>query len=1419
MKIAVSDKAPETGANISHEATQAVSPLRWIGVFSFTYFSAQVLAFRFPGSFGLVSAIWPAAGIALAALLLSPRRLWPATLGCLFAAGLAANLTTPRAFTVSAGFMIANICETAACAWLITRICGDHIRFAQLREVMALTAAALFINAATSLIGAATASIAFGSPFATSYRTWWTADGLGLLLVTPLIVAWADTGHTRKTVRWGRAFETACLFALGGAATWLSFGHEMAGSLIEVKPYLLPVFVIWAALRIGPRSTVTLLAAFSAVAIACTAAGVGTFPLGGKDSPQRLFSVQVFLGLMELTGLLLASSVAQKRRVNALLNAVVEGTPDAVYVKDRQGRYMLFNSAAARFAGKPASEVLGKDDTALFPPDEAKSLMRRDRSVMASADLTCYEEFITGGAGEPLAFLSTKGLLYDDEGEVTGLFGISREITERKKTDAYRAMSLQVLQILNGPSDLRESIRRVLSFMKTQTGTDAVGLRLQDGEDFPYFAQEGFSEDFLLPENTLTERSPDGGVCRDSDGKASLKCTCGLVISGKANTAHPYFTPGGSFWTNDSGTLLDLAPEQDPRHRPLNLCIHQGYASMALIPIRNKDRIVGLLQLNGLRKGCFTLATVEILEDLASHIGEALMRKQAEESLKESEQRYRSLFSGMTEGFALHEILFDRQGQPCDYRFLTVNPAFETLTGLKAEDLIGKSQRQVLPDEDSFWLLAYSKVALTGEPVHAEHYSPPLQRHFEVFAYRPAPNQFATILSDITERKRIEEAQTFLAQSGSGGSSESFFHALARYLAHSLSMDFVCIDRLEGDGRSASTVAVWCDGHFEDNVTYALKDTPCGDVVGKQVCCFPSRVCELFPHDQVLKDLRAESYAGVTLFDHAGKSVGLIAVIGRVPLVNRRLAEAVLKMVAVRAASEMERLDSEKALRASERTYRAIINASPVPMALNDERLNITFLNPAFVQTFGYTLDDIPTVADWWPKAYPDPEDRQRVMGDWQAEMTRTQKTGTAFSPLEVTVNCKNGCSKTVMVSSTSLRDTTSENNLVVLYDITDRKEAEGYLQKLDKLQSVGTLAGGIAHDFNNVLLGLFGNISLAKEELPKEHPSHAYLDEAEKSMSRAVQMTKQLLTFAKGGVPVKEDVSLGELAEGVARFDLTGSNVSLVYRHDENLWPVAADRGQIQQVVSNLVINARQAMPNGGRLHITLANADVRSAAIPNLGQGRYVRITVRDEGTGIAPSLLDRIFDPYFTTKQNGNGLGLATVWSIITKHGGHIDVVSELGKGTTFTFYLPASDKTRKPEPEPAGDSPPPSRHANILVMDDDASVSRFAANMLTRCGYSVANASDGKEAVEMYKKAMEAGHPFDAVIMDLTIPGGVGGKEAIHALLAIDPGVRAIVSSGYADDPVMANPAAYGFKATVAKPYTPRALREIIARVVA
>jgi PAS domain S-box-containing protein len=392
------------------------------------------------------------------------------------------------------------------------------------------------------------------------------------------------------------------------------------------------------------------------------------------------------------------------------------------------------------------------------------------------------------------------------------------------------------------------------------------------------------------------------------------------------------------------------------------------------------------------------------------------------------------------------------------------------------------------------------------------------------------------------------------------------------------------------------------------------------------------------------------------------------------------------------------------------------------------------------------------------------------------------------------------------------------ETVISVSRDISDYKKHEEALQKAQKLSSLGILAGGIAHDFNNILTIVFGNIALAKSQLASDHPSYINLDAAEKGFQRASQLTSQLLTFAKGGAPIIKDISIRQLIEEELLFDLSGSNVKLVINAASDLWLAKVDKAQISQVFSNLCFNAVQAMPKGGTIFITMENVSVDAESDMGLAKGNYLKFTVRDEGVGIEQQHRDKIFDPYFTTKKSGIGLGLATAYSVITKHGGIIKVDAIVGEGTTFVFYLPASDAKGELEKDATVEVPAlPVQPARILLMDDEEMILSIAGTVLRKCSYRVETALDGKQALALYKKALEEGCPFDCVIMDLTIPGGMGGAETMLALQALDPAVKAIVSSGYADDPVMARYAAFGYRDVLVKPYNLQALRDTVLRV--
>jgi two-component system, cell cycle sensor histidine kinase and response regulator CckA len=371
-------------------------------------------------------------------------------------------------------------------------------------------------------------------------------------------------------------------------------------------------------------------------------------------------------------------------------------------------------------------------------------------------------------------------------------------------------------------------------------------------------------------------------------------------------------------------------------------------------------------------------------------------------------------------------------------------------------------------------------------------------------------------------------------------------------------------------------------------------------------------------------------------------------------------------------------------------------------------------------------------------------------------------------------------------------------------------------LLRTQKIKSVGVLAGGIAHDFNNLLTGILGNISLAKLFAGRDEHVIKFLTEAEKACLRATTLTQQLLTFAKGGAPVRQTVSITELLRESTLFALRGANVRADLMIAEDLWSVDADTGQINQVIHNVVLNAAQAMPDGGIVAVRADNLVVDTGSELPLQEGRYLKIAITDHGYGIPADILPHIFDPYFTTKAHGSGLGLASAYAIVTKHDGYITAASEVGVGTTFSIYLPAAQHPIPPVQEEA--VTPSSGTNRILVMDDEESIREMLHELLTILGYAVVCTQDGAEASAAYQRAQAAGQPFDAVILDITVPGRLGGKETIAQLRMIDPQVKALISSGYAQDPILANFAQYGFRGVLTKPYTMERLHGALQRII-
>jgi signal transduction histidine kinase/ActR/RegA family two-component response regulator len=423
--------------------------------------------------------------------------------------------------------------------------------------------------------------------------------------------------------------------------------------------------------------------------------------------------------------------------------------------------------------------------------------------------------------------------------------------------------------------------------------------------------------------------------------------------------------------------------------------------------------------------------------------------------------------------------------------------------------------------------------------------------------------------------------------------------------------------------------------------------------------------------------------------------------------------------------------------------------------------------------------------------------------------------------PASVAVQDSGGHVRQVEGCCIPLRDASTAapaGAVLVLRDVTDRQHMEDQLLRASKLESVGILAGGIAHDFNNILTAILGNIDLACYDSQASPERIDYLKEAMNACRRARELTLQLLTFSKGGDPVRSAVSLPGVIREVARFALRGSTAKCEIHFSEDLWLADADSGQLGQIIQNLVINSSQAMPAGGLITISASNEQIGPRSSSALSPGDYVKLVVGDTGCGIAAADLQKIFDPYFTTKPGGTGLGLATVYSIVRKHHGSIEVESEQGRGTTFTLRIPALQKERK---VPIAESPVKTQRVllkgRVLVMDDEEPIRRLTARILTRAGLTVELAGEGAEAVASYRAAMEQKQPFDLLIVDLTIPGGMGGLEAMTQIRKLDAGVKAIVSSGYSSDPVMSKFQDFGFAARVTKPFDIQSFLKVVTDV--
>ncbi|HQE91304.1 MAG TPA: PAS domain S-box protein [Anaerolineae bacterium] len=1040
-----------------------------------------------------------------------------------------------------------------------------------------------------------------------------------------------------------------------------------------------------------------------------------------------------------------------------LLRAVVDNLPDAIYVKDLQGRKTLANRADLDNMGiATEEEVLGKTDADIFPPEVAAHFDTIDQQVFSTGKPRLnHEEFLCNREGRCVWLLSSKLPLRDSAGQVVGLVGIGRDITERKRMELERNLTMALLHVINEKEDVLDLIRAVLDLLQHELDYEAIGARLRQGGDFPYYETRGFPPEFVEAESSLCGIDQRGELLRDRTDNPVLECVCGDILCGRFNPALPFFTAHGSFWTNSTTALLTSMREADRPARLCRYCNGAGYESVALIPLRAGPEMLGLLQFNDRRPGRFNAQTVALLERLADSLATAIAHRRAEEALRESEARYRALVDATTDAIYGHYVSAD--GLPG--QIFEVNEVACRMLGYTREELL----RMVIPEVDAPDSdvdtravvrelkagkdVLFSQTHLTRDGRHL-----PVEVHARMATYKGRLAIFSTV-RDISERQRAEaeRRQAEAALKRSEATLRSIFRAASI-----------------GIGLVSNRILLQVNDHICEMTGYTS-----AELIGQNArMLYPT--AEDFEHTGVEGYRQIHEGGTVTVETRWRRKDGEILDVwlSSTPLDPTDLDAGVTFTVLditgrKRARRERERLLDQ--VQEQTRQMQQIMDTVPEGVVLLDAALRLLLCNPSAV-TYLPILTSTPT---------------------WEAGQMLTQLGGHPLAELlsppphglwhEVNVKQFHFQITARAIETDPMRG----GWVLVIRDATEEHAFHETVQRQERLATVGQLAAGIAHDFNNILAGivLYSQMSLRTPGLSPQLQERLTIitDQAH----RAATLINQILDFSRSSVLDRLPLDLVPLLkEQVKLWERTlPESIQVTFTYDVDAYIVNADPTRMQQVFMNLVLNARDAMPEGGKLCIDLKRwhfATAKQTPLPDMPPGDWVEVSVTDTGGGIPDHVLPYIYDPFFTTKPagKGTGLGLSQVYGIISSHAGYIDVKTQVGVGTTFTLYLPALALPESPPPV-VFDDLPMGHGETILVVEDNAAARAAIVASLELLNYHVLEAANGKIALEVF-----TAHREDiAVVLTDLVMAEMGGKALAQALRRQDPAARVVVMTGH------------------------------------